>query len=415
MTNTWSPFDCLVVADQTQSGLLKRGANEVDVVVMENIELRSANTEQMVPLNASHAVDTDRTIGAKWVDKTENLMVQITTHRIVFWKTKDDTTQSRSARFLHHSQVINASPETLFFKSPKLLLNTAALGDLYLVFPKDKVRLRDDALTSLQKALSRNEWEQPVLTSAATSVSRATRRVGVDAVLTQNARRHQQAAKLTDTAFLGDAETLLREAQELVLIIHKYVATLDRQQESGGTEDTAQLVGMLQHMGMTAAVSKSDFQGGRLAYVDQVARELADFIRPKLAAAAAVMTLTDVYCLFNRARGSHLLSPEDLIAAAHRLTELHLGMSVHVFPSGLIVLQEDARANPEKMAERLRDLLSHSSNSSLTAVDVSRKWHISAVLAMEQLQAVERLGYLVRDETLEGLRFYPNRFNEWCT
>ena len=43
------------------------------------------------------------------------------------------------------------------------------------------------------------------------------------------------------------------------------------------------------------------------------ARQLADFLAPRLERTQGVMTLPDVYCLFNRARGSELISPEDLI------------------------------------------------------------------------------------------------------
>jgi ESCRT-II complex subunit VPS36 len=43
--------------------------------------------------------------------------------------------------------------------------------------------------------------------------------------------------------------------------------------------------------------------------------QLADFLALHLDKTQGVMTLPDVYCLFNRARGSELVSPEDLIKA----------------------------------------------------------------------------------------------------
>jgi ESCRT-II complex subunit VPS36 len=405
---SFSPFDCLVVADQTQAGLLQKESSEVDLLVVDNLELRSANTEAMVPLTAQHQIDSAKASSATWIDRTSHLSLQLTTHRIVFWTTAD-----RTARFLHHSQVLNVCSETAYFKSPKILLTTAALGDLYLVFGRDKARLRDECLQSLEKALSRQEWEADHnKEQERLQQQRRPRRVGVDAVLTQSALRHKQAAKLTDTAFTGDADQLLREAKELVQVIHKYVATLDRQNETSRDGNDA-LVNMLEHMGMTSALSKADYKGREDAYICQVARELADFLRPKFSPTVPVLTLTDVYCLFNRARGSHLLSPEDLRAAAECCKDLKLGMSVATFPSGLTVLQDDTLADPEQMAKRLQTLLLALKQESLTALDVSRKWHVSAVLALEQLQAVERLGYLSRDETLETLRFFPNRFNEW--
>jgi EAP30/Vps36 family len=41
--------------------------------------------------------------------------------------------------------------------------------------------------------------------------------------------------------------------------------------------------------------------------------QLADFLRGPLERAGGMMTLPDVYCLFNRARGTELVSPDDLL------------------------------------------------------------------------------------------------------
>lgn len=41
--------------------------------------------------------------------------------------------------------------------------------------------------------------------------------------------------------------------------------------------------------------------------------QLADFLRAPLESAGGMMTLPDVFCLFNRARGTELVSPDDLL------------------------------------------------------------------------------------------------------
>ena len=51
------------------------------------------------------------------------------------------------------------------------------------------------------------------------------------------------------------------------------------------------------------------------------------------------MTLPDVYAVFNRARGTELISPTDLYTVATMLGPLSLGMSLHTFPSGVAVIQ----------------------------------------------------------------------------
>lgn len=41
--------------------------------------------------------------------------------------------------------------------------------------------------------------------------------------------------------------------------------------------------------------------------------QLADFLAPRVESAGGMMALPDVYCLFNRARGTELISPDDLM------------------------------------------------------------------------------------------------------
>lgn len=444
----WSPLDCLAVAATTASGLLQRTSTEVELLVVAGIELRAGvSGEPMVPLTTATAaaatattkkdfdakneanlpitsvVDTTKR-ASQWVDRSTDLQVTVTTHRLVFFR--DRVSQVREARYLHLSSVFNVEAETAYFKSPKIVLYTA-LGDLVLVFPTAKgatKQQRDDCLQQLNLSLGRKQWDvedEQQRQTERQKLNRSHRKVGVDAVLSASQNRHQQAAHLTDTAFAGDAETLLKEATELVQIIHKYVATLDREtvdssnsnnnDNSSSKADTDRLVSLLQDMGMTSALKKADYKGGTAAaaYYDQTARQLADFVRPKLAV-VPVLTLTDVYCLFNRARGSHLLSPEDLLTALEHLQTLNLGFSVVTFPdSGLKVLQDDSRTNDKIRAETFLNIC-RQHEGYVTALTVSKECRISAVLATEQLLAAERAEYLVRDETMEAIRFYPNRF-----
>ena len=47
---------------------------------------------------------------------------------------------------------------------------------------------------------------------------------------------------------------------------------------------------------------------------------------------------------------------------------------------------------------------------SLTSVELSQQMGISIILAKEQLIAIESIGVLCRDDSLEGIRFYLNIF-----
>ncbi len=50
-------------------------------------------------------------------------------------------------------------------------------------------------------------------------------------------------------------------------------------------------------------------------YHTELSRQLADFLAAPLARARGLLQLPDVYCLFNRARGTELVSPDDLLKA----------------------------------------------------------------------------------------------------
>lgn len=125
-------------------------------------------------------------------------------------------------------------------------------------------------------------------------------------------------------------------------------------------------------------------------------------------AAAAEASGADAYCLFNRARGTNLVSPDDLLLALHWAEKLGLGIKRREFDSGVAVVQDDAY-DGAAVAGRLAEA---ADGSGLTVMDASRALGVGAMLANEQLLAAEGLGRLCRDVTMEGTRFFRNRFLE---
>ncbi|KAG8337685.1 Vacuolar protein-sorting-associated protein 36 [Homalodisca vitripennis] len=51
-------------------------------------------------------------------------------------------------------------------------------------------------------------------------------------------------------------------------------------------------------------------------------------------------------------------------------------------------------------------------SGSLSAEQLAQELGISVILAKERLLATEKAGKACRDDTIEGLRFYPNMFLE---
>ena len=54
------------------------------------------------------------------------------------------------------------------------------------------------------------------------------------------------------------------------------------------------------------------------------------------------MTLADVYCLFNRARGTELISPDDLLQAVSLFGSTGAPMHLRTFSSGVLVVQSNS-------------------------------------------------------------------------
>lgn len=54
-------------------------------------------------------------------------------------------------------------------------------------------------------------------------------------------------------------------------------------------------------------------------YFSELAREIEKFIVSVLDKFGGVISMVDIYCMYNRARGTDLISPEDLIIACEKM------------------------------------------------------------------------------------------------
>ncbi len=122
-----------------------------------------------------------------------------------------------------------------------------------------------------------------------------------------------------------------------------------------------------------------------------------------------MITLTDAYVRINRARGLELLSTEDMLNACECLEKTHSPLRLHVFETGVKVLQL-CTASVENEATLAKTEAVVVEAGSLTAEELAREAGIAVVLAKERLLAAENQGRLCRDDSVQGLRFYPNLF-----
>ena len=435
MASKASPLSSLPKQSLTPSGLLLLDTSdgEVQLISRRSIELRT-----LLEMSSS----------SQFSNRNENLTVTLTTHRIVFQTTPS---QAPQGHFLHLS-AISSHSETggnwTTNRSFKIQLDTLTYGPFYLIFRKGK-HDRDDVCNKLTQALKRRQWEESTRLAQKTEASSYRQvvrtKVGVDKIMTANTKKHEHNQRLTDEAFSKSSagrsrkhavDTLMEEAGELISVIQKYVATLDKHQasqegpssgEEGTAETNRQLTTMMQDMGMTTALTAKETS--RSAYHETLARQLSDYLRRNKTfqrdnkgdlIGSGIMTLTDIYCLFNRARGTNMISPEELVEALGLMEGLGLNMKLREFDeSGVVVLQEtgfDDAVMAETLVQEIKKREEKYREAGevkfvgMTVLEAARVLKLSPLLTNEQLGSAERSGALCRDVTLEGTRFFRNIF-----
>lgn len=344
----WSPLTCIGTVQLSPAGLIVHEPGEVETLVRTNLELRYQGVGELPRTNPATTADGQ----TSWEPRDVNLSIHISTHRIIL---QDETSSLAGCIPLALVQTAcEAGGSTLFSprSSYKIELSTLAWGDLTLVFRGGEAKSymqsakdRDETLHAVLRAMKRKAWtereRQVAKEQSRASRAVASKRVGVDAIMRSNEMRHRENANLADNALGGsvdrapvkvfgknksnqeDIDAFLLEATGLIKVIQKYSATIERERaaaaaSAGGAEkvnqdkDTEKLVEMMENMGLQSALTKK--QAGS-KYHKLLSRELVDFLRRKdrLSTAGGMMTLTDVYCLFNRARGTNMISPGKVV------------------------------------------------------------------------------------------------------
>lgn len=98
-----------------------------------------------------------------------------------------------------------------------------------------------------------------------------------------------------------------------------------------------------------------------------------------------MLALPDLYSLFNRARGTSLVSPDDLYRACVLFEELGVPVRLKKFESGVLVVQS-VNYNDDTIGKQIADLIRL--DGPQTAFEVARTKNISIALATEELLVI---------------------------
>ncbi|XP_031664793.1 vacuolar protein-sorting-associated protein 36 [Oncorhynchus kisutch] len=262
----------------------------------------------------------------------------------------------------------------------------------------------------LTEELSQKRWEstpmsQPIPTATNSQTGR-TRAVGIVGIERKIEERRKETEKNSPQAF-EDLSKLMVKAKEMVELSRSIANKIKDKQGDITEDETIRFKSYLLSMGIANPVTR-ETHGSGTHYHLQLAKQLGDILLAPLEERGGMMALTEVYCLVNRARGMELLSPEDLVNACKMFESLKQPLRLRIFDSGVMVVQLQSHSEEEMISSALDNV---TDKGSLTAEEFAKLLGLSVLLSKERLLLAEKMGHLCRDDSVEGLRFYPNLFN----
>lgn len=224
--------------------------------------------------------------------------------------------------------------------------------------------------------------------------------------------KHEDTDKNISVAF-QDLSQLMTMAQQMTRLSKSIASKIKEHGSQVTTDETVLFKSHLLELGIEQQIdmglaSKSSYSS-RDRYYEDLARQIASIVKPVMERSRQdQLTLSDTYCCFNRARGMDLVSPEDIKNACEKMKSIpDLQLKMVQYKSGLLVIQSQT-CNDEDVLGKTVSLVEQA--GCLTPLQLASRSSISVQLARQRLCEAELEGKLCRDQSIEGLKFYPNKF-----
>ncbi|KJZ80034.1 hypothetical protein HIM_00748 [Hirsutella minnesotensis 3608] len=224
-----------------------------------------------------------------------------------------------------------------------------------------------------------------------------------------------------------DLEALMSSAKEVIALAERFARQSNGANGGASAEENAILAESASQLGL---ITTKDIVGGGSSeslYLSELSRNMAEFLaddsRGVLKKAGGIITLVDLWAMFNRARGGvELVSPMDFEKAARLWESLKLPVRLRTFRSGVMVVQGRDRTDDltiKALVSWLQDLREFPPDREVpwdwrefgrgvTAQQTAERFGWSIGVAEEELLMAEEHGALCRDEGIEGLKFWKN-------
>ena len=266
-------------------------------------------------------------------------------------------------------------------------------------------------------------------TDPGTRASRERPRIGGIAGLEHRGQAMRKNNELVIGSAFEDLEALMASAKEIVALADNFARQVKGASGGSSASENALLADSVSQLGLitTKDIVGSSSSGSDSLYLSELARTLAEFLtddrRGVLKKAGGIISLVDLWAVFNRARGGvELVSPADFEKAVNMWEKLGLPVRLRTFKSGVKVVQGRDRTDETT----IRALLSWLSDlhefpperevpwdwrmfgRGVTARDVAERFGWSIGVAEEELEMAEERGVLCREEGIEGVKFWEN-------
>lgn len=271
-----------------------------------------------------------------------------------------------------------------------------AKGEYIKLDFKDKIP--DGFLDTFQKIVSEKKW---ILSKIPHKI-----RTGIGGI-EKNIFEKQKASDISITDAFKDLNRLMITAKDMVTLSKNISEKIKEKQGAISDDETVRFKSYLLGLGVDDPVTKSSFTDSN-EYYFTLCKEIVKIIQVSLEEVGGTMALAEVYCRVNRARGLDLLSPDDLMHACYMMnSDKSLAVKLKKFDSGVLALQSSLCDESVVLKKTIEEL---QLNGSLSAQELSTSIGVPVMLAKEYLLSAEKNGKSCRDESIEGLRFYPNKF-----
>lgn len=259
----------------------------------------------------------------------------------------------------------------------------------------------------LQSVLAHREWERMHLQLPLNPalVKGKVIRTGIGGIEKKMQLKSQQIDSTMSQAF-EDLKNLMKMAKDMVTLSKSITGKIMEKQGTITDDETVQFKSYLLSLGIKDPVTR-DSASSESKYYKELSTQVTRAMEAPVKDVGGQMSLHDIYCRINRARGMELISPQDLVEACKLTNKLQHPVFYREYDSGLKVLCLQSHNEQDVVQETTKLLACH---TCLSAEDLSRLCNITVLLARERLLTTERHSQAVRDESTEGIKFYPNLF-----